>query len=1027
MKNTDSTSQDSPNDMTCSACHSTFQVVTTTSQTVKYCPFCNRALYPGLHSTIPLGLTNTFGNSTTLVKGHIPEAQNIQFSIGPYQILNKIGSGGMGEVFLAYDTNCGRRIALKRIREDLTSHIQMHQRFLKEARITSQLTHPGIIPIYTIHEEERLVYYTMPFVEGKTLKQIFLAAKALEKKSGKPDHIESSIPSLIRIFLTVCQAIAYSHSKNVLHRDLKPDNIIVGPYGEVLILDWGLAKMMDSSLEQDDSIDETIEDHPLHELTHVGRVVGTVAYMAPERALGQPATFQTDIYSLGVILYQILTLHHPFRRGTLKEFRKNVTKEALFDPAQIAPYRDVPPLLSHVALKCLSAVTEERYQSVDELIMDLENYIEGRSDWFQIAELSVQNKNDWEFQENILMAEHMAITRGTDISNWVILMISKASFTENIKIEATLQIGPKGSGVGFLFSIPEMAERTHLISGYCLWVGSDLNKSTKLLRSTVEVVHEPDIYLQRNVSYHVRIEKIEHNIHFYLNDVLQFSYISHQPLVGTHLGLLAYDADFTISDFFVSVGSQNIKVNCLAVPDAFLAHKDYAAALNEYRRIGYSFPGRAESREGLFRAGITLLEQARNTPHSETRDQKFNEALDEFSKLHNTPGAPLEYLGKALVYQALEDDGEEIKCFELAFRRYPNHPLLSVLQEHIVYRMHESSRYYRKTAYNFILLTVRYLPKIERNNPAKKLISSLKRHWEPLYFIEETQVVQKAFQKYEVSIPLAFWLANPHTLDELINELEKATKPDFIAICNALFCLIQLGAYKLAQETLSRLSLRTDQSTRDSSYLKMIQIALDGISGDLKSIGNQFIEINRSTEPDTTLQKYQLRTAFSLIENGLARQETAWVQEFIAKLRNLSKYTQENKIIIDSYSIWAHLIDNNWSAANPLFLEYSLEQLTQETTLLHFLYGCWLYVTEGKEIAQIHFSSILEVSYPRTWTLFSHFAFNSKKEQDTWLQKAFLWEKRHLYRQYKLFNQCIGNQQLAKSYLSLEKETFLND
>lgn len=127
----------------------------------------------------------------------------------------------------------------------------------------------------------------------------------------------------------------------------------------------------------------------------------------------------------------------------------------------------------------------------------------------------------------------------------------------------------KNARVLAFLSIPEYAERAHLNDGYCLWLGSDSHRSTKLLRSTVEVMHHNDIYLQRHEWYQIRIERIDQNIYFYLNNVLQFSYISHLPLAGTHIGLLSRDADYEISPIRVSVGSLNIKVNCLAVPDAF--------------------------------------------------------------------------------------------------------------------------------------------------------------------------------------------------------------------------------------------------------------------------------------------------------------------------------------------------------------------------------------------------------------------------------------------------------------------------
>jgi eukaryotic-like serine/threonine-protein kinase len=508
------------NPITCPYCKSTFSVSDKSKTTPKFCPFCSSSLISSKAKTIPAESTKsslsdqTSIGSVTLIPGHQPEQDKIQFTLGPYQILDNIGKGGMGEVFLAYDTTCGRRIALKRIRSDLQEHVQMHNRFLKEARVTSQLTHPSIIPIYAIHGQDQLVYYTMPFVRGNTLKQIFRKARQIEKKERKSASTTGNIPSLVRIFLNICQAIAYAHSKGVLHRDIKPENIIVGEYGEVLILDWGLAKIMRSAKPEKEEEEFPIEKerHPLHQLTHLGKVVGTVAYMAPERAMGNPANEQSDIYSLGVILYQILTLYLPFKRGTLKEFRENMHLEQLYDPAEVSPYRDVPKVLSRIVLKCLNTDLSQRYATVNELIHDIESYIEGKAEWFQIAELDIQNKADWEFQENVLIAEHIAITRGPEVSDWVSLMISKLSFSENIKIEAHLRIGDKGHGLGFLLSIPEASQRTHLNDGYCLWLGSDLNHSTKLLRSTVEVLHASDVYLMRNEWYHIKIEKIDHSI-----------------------------------------------------------------------------------------------------------------------------------------------------------------------------------------------------------------------------------------------------------------------------------------------------------------------------------------------------------------------------------------------------------------------------------------------------------------------------------------------------------------------------------
>ncbi|MFQ5729418.1 MAG: serine/threonine-protein kinase PknD [Waddliaceae bacterium] len=960
----------------------------------------------------------SFETFPSFIQGHVPKKEDVQYAIGPYQVLRSLGKGGMGEVLLAYDTKCGRRVALKKIRADLAEHGHLHNRFLKEARITSQLTHPAIIPIYAIQDETDIVYYTMPFVQGETLKQILRITRDQQKKGEKLHHIGGSIPALIRIFIKVCQAIAYAHSKGVLHRDLKPENIIIGEYGEVLILDWGLAKLI-STPESDDEKISAPSPHPFHELTRLGKVVGTVSYMAPERALGNPATIQTEIYALGVILYQILTLRNPFQRGSLEEFRKSIDKETIQNPIEAAPYRDVPRLFSRVALKCLSKDPQQRYTAVNDLLRELENYIEGRSEWFQIAELDVRKKSDWEFQENVLIAEHIAITRGTEVSDWVSMMISKASFSENTKMEAKVKIGEKGHGIGFLMSIPESAERVHLNDGYCLWLGSDINKSTKLIRSTVEVIHAPEIYLQRGVYYNIRIEKIEHNIYFFLNDVLQFSYISHLPLVGTHVGILSRDADFSLQDFFISVGSQNITVNCLAVPDAFLAHKNHEIALNEYRRIGYSFPGRAEGREAMFRAGITILEQARNCKTPEEKEKLYEASLEEFEKLQSTPGAPLEYLGKAHVYQSMDDIDEEIKCYELGFRRYPKHPLLPVLHEQLIFRMHETSRLHRKSAYQFMLTAVRHLPEATAGNYTKKLFNSLQKHWEPLYFIEYDPECEasEVLKNRHFAIQLAFWLANPLAIVEFIDEIREAKKFIPMLFGNALFCLIELGAWELADQKLNELT----PEQKEHKVFELVQIGIQCHEDSLIVAKDTFF-----LRKYPQLGKGEIRLLWHMIETALNAKETTFVHELIKALQ-LYEVSKEDQQRFDCYRIWAFLLEKKWNEAGAILNRYPLTLLTHESTLLYILYGCWLVATENREIADIHFSGILDVAFPRTWTLLSHYLNRKIPKDGKWNdQEAFLWEKRQLYRQLALFYHCAGETEKAKTFQDLEREEYIH-
>ncbi len=631
-------------------------------------------------------------------------------NIGNYKIIKSIGKGGMGDVYLVEDPVCQREVALKQIRKELLKHKNIQERFLREARVAACLTHPSIISIYSIDEEK--IFYTMPYVEGKTLKAVLASAS-------------------IHVFLQVCQAIAYAHSKEILHRDLKPENIIVGKFGEVIIIDWGLA----------DSID--VEVKVKKEFTKPGKIVGTLPYMTPERVLGGAASVQTDIYALGVILYQLLTLKFPFKRTTVEHFQKNWKSEKLTPPIEAAPYRDIPIQLNEISVKCLT----KGYKNVSEMIKDLQTFIEGKPEWVLSTTLDIHHKKDWAFQENILLAKHIALTQGTQVMEWVNMMISKTSFSENIRLETKAAI--TGQGVGFLLGMPEAV--AGLEEGYCIWLGPE---GITLFRSNVEVYH----INQPTREAKIVILKMDNHLRLYLDGHLVLNYLSLLPSFGNRIGVLSKDTLFEIDKISIYEGSTNVMVKCLAIPDAFLAKKLYPQALAEYRRISKSFAGRAEGREALFKAGITLLKIS------------FNQAHEEFGKLHGTPSEPLEYLGKSLVYKALKDTIEEAKCLELALRKYPKHPLTPTLVEHIILRLHEASFYNRVDAYHFALICQRFLPEIFSKKEHQAIIDSLTSHWERLPFAADTKTA------------LAFWLGKKLALAEMgaseaLKELENPTLP----------------------------------------------------------------------------------------------------------------------------------------------------------------------------------------------------------------------------------------------------------
>ena len=903
---------------------------------------------------------------------HLPLKDEIIGTIGHFYLLRSIGKGGMGEVFLAFDTLSGRRVALKRIRPDLVSSPQLKERFVREARITSQLIHPSIIPIYSVHIDGDTIYYTMPFVAGQTLKQ--LLADASEKDVDvplAPDH-KASIPSLVRVFLGVLQAIAYAHSKGVLHRDIKPENIIIGTYGQVIILDWGLTKLIDETeevLREDILKDEGLGDETIRRLTRLGKPVGTVPYLAPERAAGKSASKQTDIYALGVILYQILTLKLPFTRKNMKSFVENWQLEQFVSPEVRAPYRDVPQALSEIVRKCLSPNPEDRYQTSDELMAHVESYLEGRSEWFLAKTLKVHEKADWEFQENVLLAEHMAISYSTEMADWYSLMISRSSFSENARLDVSIRIGPHSRGVGFILCIPEASQRRHLTDGYWLWLGSgrEHSRRTTLFRSSVSVLEAPDVILFPNLTYHVQLQKINQTISLAINGVEQFVHISHIPVVGTHIGLLSQDTDFEIESFAVSMGSQNILVNCLAVPDAFLVSQEFDRALAEYRRIGTSFSGRAEGREALFRAGVTLLEQAKLTFEPKEKEDLFDAARHEFQKLRHTPGAPLEYLGKALVYQTTSEFEEEVKCFELAFRRYKRHPLLSVLIEQVVLRMHETSRQHRIAAYYFISLVLRFLPEIFAKSSSKKLFESLTRHWEnPPFFFSKQQDGDERLQRYRFCLALTFWLDKPYIVSELFEDLITTPVLPVPHLVDCLFLFALSGEKDLLKSGLDRwkAALSPDEQDKYQHLFEGLNLLTIEEPAVLERELALWIE---KCEPHS-LEAHLL---LILMERSLRLQRYETVMK-LYEIKGDAQWAPHLEEELACRYIEATFWTKNFAAAEKVFSFFPQERLTNERCPLFFLYGCLIASKYGHAAALRHFELALDSPYPRSWVLGAH-------------------------------------------------------
>lgn len=296
-----------------------------------------------------------------------------------YRVIQRVASGGMGTVYLTQDASLGRKVAVKVMNLHDPSGA-LASRMLREAKIVALLEHPSIVPIHDVGTlSDGRVFYAMKLVHGGRLDQ----------------YVENivSLPDRLRVFQKVCEAVAFAHAHGVIHRDLKPENIMVGAFGEVLVMDWGVAKILATRPGENDgggrvSLDDSDIDVratlPLDAVsedvgeTQGGTVIGTPAYMSPEQVLGKTNLLdeRTDIYALGAILYFLMTGRPPFDPASMADAREQIVNRAPVRPRHFKP--KPPRSIEAVALRAMSKRHEERYATSQEIADDVVRFLDGK-------------------------------------------------------------------------------------------------------------------------------------------------------------------------------------------------------------------------------------------------------------------------------------------------------------------------------------------------------------------------------------------------------------------------------------------------------------------------------------------------------------------------------------------------------------------------------------------------------------------------------------------------------------------------
>jgi serine/threonine protein kinase/Leucine-rich repeat (LRR) protein len=520
-----------------------------------------------------------------------------RYKMGPV-----VAQGGMGIVREALDLNCRRPVAIKILPQDRPIQPEEHERFIEEAQITSQLEHPNIVPVHEVGiDTNRNVFYSMKYVKGITLTGVLMGIR-----KGDADIIEQyPLSRLLNIFQKVCDAIAFAHSRDVVHCDLKPDNIMICDFGEVLVMDWGLARRVGSkyagfaakkkSEEQSPSISaeeifkrDTALVPPTDSLgavtrTTTGRIMGTPGFMAPERIWSEATVdVRSDIYSLGATLYSILTLRAPIAGKDMRVVLQRILDGDIRPPVSFnddptgnsegtassrridlshCPENKVPAALSEVAMKALSTDPADRYASVKEFQQEVEAYQNGLI-WHLVVDddfTSEKFLENWEViggQYSIKDGE-LKLSGGEPQ-----ILLLKRDLPGDIRIEFEChQESAYLNDVSCFMSAVRSSNRKEIpSSGYEFKYGAYDNSLNLLMRSDRRIWSESASPLVRSQRYRVRAERVGSRLRLVVNNQEIFRVTDRDPLSGpdrTAVGMVGWIADTRY---------RHIRVYCLGTP-----------------------------------------------------------------------------------------------------------------------------------------------------------------------------------------------------------------------------------------------------------------------------------------------------------------------------------------------------------------------------------------------------------------------------------------------------------------------------
>ncbi len=591
-----------------------------------------------------------------------------------YEIGPVIAQGGMGVIYEARDLNSRRVIALKVLPADSPREREDMLRFIREGQLTAQLEHPNIVPVHEIGlDEEGAVFYTMKLVEGRTLTSILNAIR----KNDAATIAEFPLARLLNVFQKVCDAAAFAHSRGVLHRDLKPDNIMVGSFGEVQVMDWGLAKIrapagVGSDLDAAfaDERRATVEDadrlkryedrQPTDDFSRTlttmsGRVMGTPGFLAPEqirKERGTPLGESADVYSLGAVLYSILTLRPTVAAGDVNMMLRRILDGDFPPPTAFnsvgeldsrkpretkagsarrggfphCPDGWIPTALSDIAMKALATRPEDRYASVQELQHAIEDYQNGYI-WHLVIDEDFRDQGvfaRWEVpggQVQLLDGELRLFGGEPQV------LLLKRDVAGDVRIEFECrQDGPVLNCIAcFMNAIRSENCRDIPWSGYEFELGGYDNTRNVVHRFNSQMWIAPDTPLARGKAYHIVAERVGPQLRLTVNGQDVVALTDPDPLSGANrvaVGFVGWDADTRFTRIRVSTLGTPWKGDVLDLAERQIQKGRYGAAIGLCEDTLESFPD-ADRR----RRAETALRVARQRHELTSRLPEWRERL----------------------------------------------------------------------------------------------------------------------------------------------------------------------------------------------------------------------------------------------------------------------------------------------------------------------------------------------------------------------------------------------------------------